>query len=111
MFLAMMTNFGFGHEIETLKVLFWVLDLDDSGTVDFIELVMGIHMLSQSTIKEKLNTFYELADADGNGSIDMEEMFNVLRRSYEKKSNSRVIWKMVDTMFLIADKNKSKSIS
>lgn len=75
----MMTHFGFGNELEILKCLFWVLDLDDSGTVDFIELVMGIHMLSQSTIKEKLNTFYELADTDGNGSIDMEEMFNVLR--------------------------------
>jgi len=46
MFITMMTNFGFGHEIDILKCLFWVLDLDDSGSIDFIELVMGIHMLS-----------------------------------------------------------------
>lgn len=38
-------------------------------------------------------------------------MFAVLRKSYEKKSNSWQIWRMVDSMFLIADTKRKNEIS
>lgn len=46
-----------------------------------------------------------MADSDGNGSIDRDEMFAVLKKSYEKKASTRSIWKMVDQLFHIADTN------
>ena len=42
MFVQMMKNFGFESETEAIWNLFWVLDLDDSGSIDFAEMVMGV---------------------------------------------------------------------
>jgi Ca2+-binding EF-hand superfamily protein len=41
----MMHNFGLGKDRETIKKIFWVLDKDDSGEIEYVEFVLGIQMM------------------------------------------------------------------
>ena len=66
-FYKMMDYFGLGKDKETIEKLFWVLDKDDSGEVEYIEFVLGIQIMKQNTFKEKLVAFFDMWDLDGDG--------------------------------------------
>lgn len=68
-------------------------------------------MIQKSTVKEKLQTFFELADLDGNGSIDPEEMLNLLKKSYKTSSSLQGIRKIVKQIFMIADVDNDGDIT
>lgn len=75
----MMHSFGVGKDKETLEKIFWVLDKDDSGEVEYIEFVLGIQMMKQNSFKEKLITLFDMCDLNGDGYVD-KEMFNMIRK-------------------------------
>ena len=55
----MMRSFGMGRELETIEKIFWVLDKDDSGELDYIEFMLGVQMMKQSlqsSFKDKMLT-------------------------------------------------------
>ena len=69
----MMRNFGMGRDSDTTEKIFWVLDKDDSGELDYIEFMLGIQMMKQSlqsSFKDKMLTFFDMCDIDGDGFVE-----------------------------------------
>lgn len=63
--------------------------------------------MQKSSAQEKMATFFELADIDGNGSIDKEEMFFALKIS----GGQRNLRKAVDDIFAIADVDRDGELT
>ncbi|CAD8051287.1 unnamed protein product [Paramecium primaurelia] len=61
--------------------LFYVFDEDSSGTVDYKELKVGLEVLKDDTIDEKLKIFFDLCDEDGSGKLSEKEIFNILKQN------------------------------
>lgn len=49
--------------------LFYVFDEDQSGTIDYKELIVGLEVFKEDSIEEKMKVFFELCDTDGSGAI------------------------------------------
>lgn len=68
-----MRSFGMGRDIDTIEKIFWVLDKDDSGELDYIEFMLGIQMMKQSlqsSFMDKMLTFFDMCDIDGDGFVE-----------------------------------------
>ena len=59
--------------------LFRVFDEDDSGTLNFFEWFQASNVKNMATIEEKLNWIFTAFDADGGGSIDSEEIVEIVK--------------------------------
>ena len=59
--------------------LFRVFDEDDSGTLNFFEWFQASNVKDMATIEEKLNWIFTAFDADGGGSIDSEEIMEIVK--------------------------------
>ena len=59
--------------------LFRVFDEDSSGTLNFFEWFQASNVKNMSTIEEKLNWIFTAFDADGGGSIDPEEITEIVK--------------------------------
>lgn len=59
--------------------LFYVFDEDQSGTIDYKELIVGLEVFKEDSIEEKMKVFFELCDTDGSGAISEQELYNVLK--------------------------------
>lgn len=65
-----------------------MFDEDGSGDVDYKELVVGLEMFKETNLSEKLEVFFDLADVDGSGEIEEQELYDVLKinvHSYEER--------------------------
>ena len=58
--------------------LFGVFDEDNSGALDFYELMLVKNAPMLSTPEEKLNWIFTAFDQDGGGFIDLNEIMNIV---------------------------------
>ena len=58
---------GLGTDLS--EKLFYVFDEDQSGTIDYKELIVGLEVFKEDSIEEKMKVFFEICDTDGSGSI------------------------------------------
>lgn len=63
------------------KTFLSIFDDDNSGTVDYKELIIGLETFKESSMDEKLKVFMELCDDDGNGKVDEPELYNILKQN------------------------------
>jgi Ca2+-binding EF-hand superfamily protein len=65
-----------------------VFDEDGSGRVDYKELIVGLEVLKDDTLEEKLKSclyiiiilvFFDLCDEDDSGKVSEKEIYNVLK--------------------------------
>ena len=56
-----------------------MFDEDDSGTLNFFEWFQASNVKNMATIEEKLNWIFTAFDADGGGSIDSEEIVEIVK--------------------------------
>jgi len=59
--------------------LFRVFDEDNNGTLNFFEWFQASNVKNMSNIEEKLNWIFTAFDADGGGSIDPDEITEIVR--------------------------------
>ena len=58
--------------------MFKEIDIDNNGTIDYTEFVMATMSAKNMMTNEKLSQAFKLFDKDGNGSIDGNEIKEVL---------------------------------
>ncbi|CAD8072031.1 unnamed protein product [Paramecium sonneborni] len=102
-FQGLLISFGLGADKNLAEKLFYVFDEDSSGTVDYKELIVGLEVLKDDTIDEKLKIFFDLCDEDGSGKVSEKEIFNILKQNiinendkYQLKMVIREMIKQVD---------------
>lgn len=87
-FSELLSYVGLGADKNLAEKLFYVFDEDSSGTVDYKELIVGLEVLKDDTIEEKLKSnllinlhvvFFDLCDEDGSGKVSEKEIFGILK--------------------------------
>merc|ERR1712223_1417877 len=63
--------------------VFRTFDTNSSGTIDFLEFMLALHITSNGSPEEKLAWAFKMYDIDGSGSIDFNEMKRVVSAVYE----------------------------
>jgi len=85
---------------EYVERLFHLLDTDDSGTISWKEYVSGIALLSKEVKDEEALQFaFKLFDDNGDGKVEEDELFGIMRKVFPTISKSEVsaIFQTVDT--------------
>ena len=74
-FVEMYTKiFPGGNAEKFSENVFRTFDTDRSGSIDFREFMLALHVTSSGTPEEKLTWAFRMYDVDGNGEIDFNEM-------------------------------------
>ena len=74
-FVEMYTKiFPGGNAEKFSENVFRTFDTDRSGSIDFREFMLALHVTSSGTAEEKLSWAFRMYDVDGNGEIDFNEM-------------------------------------
>mmetsp|Transcript_17718 Transcript_17718/g.1566 ORF Transcript_17718/g.1566 Transcript_17718/m.1566 type:complete len:91 (+) Transcript_17718:445-717(+) len=66
---------GLGADENLADKLFYIFDDDNSQSVDYKELIIGLETFKESTMDDKLKVFMEICDDDGNGKVTKEELY------------------------------------
>ena len=89
---------GLGHDKVLIDKIFWIFDEDGSGDIDHRELGVGLEMLRNNTLDEKLDKFFELCDEDNSGTINKKEFYTLLKlnvTSYEDRNRLKTYVKEI----------------
>ena len=78
--------FGFHDEILTGN-MFDAMDRNQSGTIDFKELLGGLSTALRGEPEQRLDFYFSLYDMNGSGSIDDDEIYRLLERGHSSASS------------------------
>ncbi|KAJ8269106.1 hypothetical protein COCON_G00117130 [Conger conger] len=62
-----------------IEEMFYTFDMNKDGYIDFMEYVAALSLVMRGKMEHKLRWYFKLYDVDGNGCIDREELFNIIR--------------------------------
>jgi calcium-dependent protein kinase len=86
-------------EIIGLREMFKAMDTDNSGTITFEELKVGLHRQGSRLAESDVKKLMEAADVDGNGKIDFNEFISATMHmnKMEKEDHLFAAFKHFDT--------------
>lgn len=94
----MITN-GITNDQDLINKLFWVFDENGDGDLKYSEIAFGVEMFRDSSMEQKLKSFFDLCDTDGSGSISKQEFINLFKKNIIN-SDEKVNMKLaVDKIF------------
>ena len=93
---------------------FDVIDLDHSGSINFVEYMMFVSLIWQADIKEKLEWVFNLLDSNHDGKIEKEKMMEMIQSGidfiseefYGQFKDGKDPKEIVDKIFNKLDTNK-----
>uniref|UniRef100_A0A1I8HR93 EF-hand domain-containing protein n=1 Tax=Macrostomum lignano TaxID=282301 RepID=A0A1I8HR93_9PLAT len=71
-----------GNAEEFCTHVFRTFDKDNSGKIDFKEFLLAINITSGGKPQEKLEWAFQMYDIDGNGTIERNEMVEIIKAIY-----------------------------
>nr|AYD91298.1 guanylyl cyclase-activating protein 1-Y [Geotria australis] len=85
---------------EHIQRMFNTFDMNKDGYIDFMEFVAALSLVLRGKIEQKLRWYFKLYDTDGNGCIDKQEFYNIIRAvrslsGYEHKLSARDFTELV----------------
>eukprot|EP01043_Picozoa_sp_COSAG02_P033333 COSAG02_NODE_2269_length_9270_cov_17.410642_8_plen_118_part_00 len=66
--------------------MFDTMDQNESGTIDFKELLSGLSTALRGAPEQRLDFYFNLYDMNGSGSIDEDEIYRLLERGHSSAS-------------------------
>jgi Ca2+-binding EF-hand superfamily protein len=103
-FYELMSYIGLGAEKPVVEKLFYVLDEDGSGDIDYRELITGLEYFKDSTFEEKLKVFFDICDMDASGMVTKKEIYDVLKRNIVSDLDKMKLKKTIALIFSEVDK-------
>ncbi|KAG9345852.1 hypothetical protein JZ751_009008, partial [Albula glossodonta] len=75
-----------------IEEMFYTFDMNKDGYMDFMEYVAALSLIMRGKMEHKLRWYFKLYDVDGNGCIDREELFNIIKvgRTSRKQTHCTV---------------------
>ena len=71
--------FGYHDELLTSN-MFDIMDKDNSGTIDFRELLAGLSAALRGDAEQRAEFYFSLYDMNKTGSIDEEDLYRLMVR-------------------------------
>lgn len=98
---------------------FRTFDKNNDGTIDFREFLCSLSIISRGTQDEKLTWAFSMYDIDGSGTINREEMLEIVRSVFKVTGSNKVSLpkdestpeRMAHKMFSRLDINKDGNIN
>merc|ERR1712198_231184 len=91
--------------------VFRTFDTNNSGTIDFREFMLALHVTSKGSPEEKLSWAFRMYDVDGNGSIEFAEMKRVVGAVYEMLGTEAGTTGKAQELFAKMDQNSDGCVS
>lgn len=78
------------------KRIFKIYDTDGSGKIDFVEYMLSISVTASNDMKQKLSLAFKLFDKDNSGTIEREELVEVIQSIYDLTIHEKDFKKRID---------------
>ena len=66
---------------------------------------MGLELLKDNSLEDKMKVFFELCDTDNSGNITEIELFNVLKQNIQNKDDRIKLKSVIHNLFRTIDQN------
>merc|ERR1712227_759523 len=111
-FIAMYSKiFPSGNAENFSQNIFRTFDTNNSGTVDFREFMLALHVTSKGSPEEKLSLAFRMYDLDGNGTIERAEMKRVVGAVYDMLGTQEDKRGKAEELFSKMDQNADGTVS
>ncbi len=68
-------------------------------------MMMGLELLKDNTLEDKMKVFFELCDTDNSGNISETELYGVLKQNIQNKDDRIKLKSVIHDLFRTIDKN------
>jgi len=111
-FVAMYSKiFPSGNAENFSQNIFRTFDTNKSGTIDFREFMLALHITSKGSPEQKLSWAFRMYDVDGNGTIEFAEMMRVVGAVYEMLGTQSGTQGKAQELFGKMDQNSDGMVS
>lgn len=110
-FAKLMRTNGITNDDELINKLFWVFDENGDGDLKYSEIAFGVEMFRDSSMEQKLKSFFDLCDTDGSGSISKTEFINLFKKNIINSDERMNMKQAVEKIFNSVDTNENGEIT
>ena len=112
-----MRSIGVPYDKNLYEKLFWLFDINKDGVVDAKEFGVVNNLLQSHSLEEKVYSFFEIADTEGEGFLDYDKIKALIKNRYTKSENipkeirKERIAKKIDELIKMINPRKESDIT